>query len=107
MKLEVIKLHKGDVLISDETIREGDYDYNIEYKAVTFVDKERAQYVNLPTVKPFYRKVLASNNPEHRIKYIAEKLADDRYSENDGELFARAGFLEGWKMYEELYKLYK
>ena len=54
-------IHTADYLlvVSDEEIKEGGYDFSINYKTITHVDKGRAEMHKTPAYKGLYKKIIA------------------------------------------------
>lgn len=59
-----VKIGEFIYILSDGEVKEGDFDYSINYKTITKADKQREEYLKLPTVKPLYKKVVATNDPK-------------------------------------------
>ena len=48
------------IVVDDSEIKEGDFDYSVNYKTVTYVDEERAEMHMMPVSKGLYKNVTHS-----------------------------------------------
>lgn len=100
------------ILVSDEQANIGEYDYSVNYKTVTSVDKERYQTHSLPAYKGMYKRVIAGlpDLPKLDLSLIADeigwvdvdKLAKVEYLKEYNE--AGYGDYDNFPMYLEGFK---
>lgn len=51
------------IVVDDSEIKEGDYDFSVNYRTITYVDKKRAEMHKTPAYKGLYKKITHSTQP--------------------------------------------
>lgn len=72
MKTKLIILEHGNILVSDEEIKDGDFYYRIESPSaiITKASKVESELLNKKTTIKDALKLIASDNPEHNLPNI-------------------------------------